>query len=284
VLWAVQNDPSKLYRLVWDGAIWTPTPTDDWSLGKNLHYPDGTGNPDTEGVTKAEWDAPAIYVSTERNNDANTISRLSLLRFDTSVVGIDLAATHEWNFTADLPVVGPNLGLEAVAFLPDTYLVAKGLLDESTGQTYDPAGYADHAGGLFLVGVEGNGMIYAYALDHGGASFRRVATIAGGQTAIMDLAFDRDVGGLFAYCDNTCGNRATLLDIDTDRASPSHGRFKIVRAFNRPSTLPDVNNEGITFAPESECSLGVKSFFWADDNQTDGHAIRQGAVRCGGLF
>jgi hypothetical protein len=157
-------------------------------------------------------------------------------------------------------------------------------LDESTGQAYQPAAYPDHAGGLFLVGVEANGMIYAYALDHAAGGFHRVATIASGQVAIMDLAFDRDNGALWTYCDNTCGNRATVLDVDTVPTSTTFGRFKVKRAFERPSGLPNANNEGITLAPESECVGGVKSFFWSDDDQTDGHAIRQGAVQCGSLF
>jgi len=131
------------------------------------------------------------------------------------------------------------------------------------------------------VGLEANGVIYAYALDHAAGSFHRVATIASGQIAIMDLAFDRDNGALWAWCDNTCGNRATVLDVDTDPMSATFGRFKIKRAFERPSTLPNANNEGISFASESECVGGVKSFFWSDDDQTDGHAIPagRGAVR-----
>jgi hypothetical protein len=284
VLWAVQNGPSKLYRLVFDGSIWASTASDDWGLGKNLHYPDGTGNPDSEGVAQPDWAAPVVYVSTERNNDANTISRLSVLRFDATAAGAALTATHEWNLTSDLPIAGPNLGLEAVTFLPDAYLVGKGLLDESTGRAYQPANYPDHAGGLFLVGLEANGMLYAYALDHVGGGFHRVATVSSGQISIMDLAFDRDVGDVWAYCDNTCGNRATVLDVDSDPASSTFGRFEIKRAFDHPSTLPNANNEGITLVPESECVGGVKSFFWSDDDQTNGHAIRQGAVQCGSLF
>jgi hypothetical protein len=51
VLWAVDNGPSTLYRLEWDGTKWTPATTDGWNAGKALHYPDGTGDPDSEGVT-----------------------------------------------------------------------------------------------------------------------------------------------------------------------------------------------------------------------------------------
>ena len=42
VLWAVHNDPSTLYRLILDGARWTPDTTDGWATGKHLRYPDGS--------------------------------------------------------------------------------------------------------------------------------------------------------------------------------------------------------------------------------------------------
>src|SRR5206468_4035054 len=110
--------------------------------------------------------------------------------------------------------------------------------------------------------------LYAYAFDHAGGGFQRVATVGSGHVAVMDLAFDRDVGNLWAYCDNTCANHASVLRIDTTPGSPTRGHFQVRRLFDHPSTLPDINNEGITFAPESECAGGFKSFFWTDDSNT----------------
>jgi len=56
------------------------------------------------------------------------------------------------------------------------------------------------------------------------------------------------------------------------------------RFFDHPSGLPNTNNEGITFAPESECAGGRKAFFWSDDDNMGMHALRRGAVACGNLF
>lgn len=67
-------------------------------------------------------------------------------------------------------------------------------------------------------------------------------------------------------------------------ASSTAGRFQIGRVFDHPSTLPNSNNEGITFAPESECVGGQKPFFWSDDDQINGHAIRRGTIPCGSFF
>jgi hypothetical protein len=214
-------------------------------------------------VTKAEWDSPAIYVATERDNNVNTVSRLAILRFDSSAAGTTLVATHEWNVTADLPAVGPNLGLEAITWVPDAYLVSAGFLDESKSAAYDPALYPDHGNGVFFVGVEFSGTIYAYVLDHASGGFQRVASMASGQGGSMGLEFDRDRNTLWSYCDDTCGNRSTLLSV---------------------SSMPNINNEGIAIAPESECSGGFKSFYWTDDSDTAGQSLRRDAIPCATLF
>ena len=59
ILWAVQNGPSILYRLEWNGTAWVSSTSDGWSAGKTLVYPSGTGGPDSEGVTLADWSSPA---------------------------------------------------------------------------------------------------------------------------------------------------------------------------------------------------------------------------------
>jgi hypothetical protein len=225
-----------------------------------------------------------MYVATERDNENSGVSRLSILRFDTSAAGTDLTATNDWNLTADLPAVGSNLGLEAITYVPDTALVAAGFFDESKNAAYNPANYPNHGAGLFFVGLEGNGSIYGYALNHADDTFVRVATLPSGQVSIMDLSYDREVGYLWGQCDNTCGNKATVFRIDATPLSPTRGHFQVSRVFDRPATMPDTNNEGITMAPEAECVGGQKHFFWSDDNQLDGHAIRRGSIPCGSFF
>ena len=279
VLWGVQNDPAVLYCLLWGGATWSAMTNDAWTNGKSLHYPDGTGSPDAEGLTRAEWSSTAIYVSAERNNSDSMVSRLSVLRYDYTAAGTSLTATHEWNLTKDLPPAGANLGLEGVAWVPDSFLVTNGFSDEEANAAYDPSRYPNHGTGLFFVGLENNGMIYGFALDHSGTgAFQRVATIASGHNAIMSLDFDRDEGNLWAYCDNTCANQAAVLRIGAD------GRFMISRLYTKPASLADSNNEGITFAPESECDTqGFRSVFWSDDSDYGGHAIYRGSIPCGPL-
>ncbi|MDO9104848.1 MAG: hypothetical protein Q7U57_07785 [Methylovulum sp.] len=284
VLWAVQNSPSKLYNMVWSSASNTfiKNTANGWGSGKTLRYPNGTGAPDAEGVTKAEPSSTAIYVATER--DGSGSNRFSVLRYDTSGTATTLNATHEWNLTTDLPTVSStNLGLESIAWVPDNYLQTNGFIDEGTGLAYNPNDFPLHGTGLFFVGLEKNGQIYAYALNSD-STYERVATIASGHSQIMDLAFDRDNAVLWAYCDNNCSNRSHLLAIDTTVGSATLGKFIIRKAYNRPSSMSNINNEGIAIAPNSECVSNLKQFFWADDAETSSHAIRRGKIPCGPLF
>jgi hypothetical protein len=273
VLWAVKNGPGTLYRLVWNGTVWTPDPS--WSAGKALRYPGSAGDPDAEGVTFAGAGAAGgIYMSAERNNAANSVSRNSVLLFDPATPGGTLAATREWNLTADLPAVGPNLGLEAITWVPDQFLVSRGFFNESKNRAYDPAEYPNHGTGLFFVGMEANGLIFAYALNHADGSFTRIATIVSGFAGVMGLDFDRQLNQFWVVCDDGCNGRSALLDINTQ------GRLVVSRVFERPPAMPNLNNEGFAVAAQLECSNNRKPAFWADDGGTDGHAIRRGTVPC----
>jgi Lamin Tail Domain/RTX calcium-binding nonapeptide repeat (4 copies) len=275
VLWAAQNGPGTLYRLEWDGTKWTPAKTDGWSAGKALHYPDGTGDPDSEGVTlTGAGPAGGVFVSTERDNGDSGVSRPEVLRFDPTGTAASLAATKEWNLTADLPAVGSNSGLEAISWIPDAFLTSRGFLDEHTGKAYDPSAYAGHGDGLFFVGLEGNGTIYAYALDQAGGGFTRVATIASGFPSVMDLQFEPETNHLWAVCDNTCNGRTATLDVNAG------GKFAVTNVYERPGSMPDLNNEGFAIAPQAECVDGHKPVFWSDDDDDDGHALRSGTLDC----
>ncbi|MFC0552054.1 lamin tail domain-containing protein [Planotetraspora thailandica] len=275
VLWAVKNGPGTLYRLEWDGTKWTPSTTDGWNTGKQLHYPDGTGDPDSEGVTlTAAGLAGGVFVSTERDNGNSGVSRPEVLRFDPSGTAAGLTATKEWNLTADLPAVGANSGLEAISWVPDSFLTSHGFVDEHTGKAYDPGSYPGHGDGLFFVGLEANGTVYAYALDQNGGGFTRVATIATGFPGVMDLQFEPETNHLWAVCDDTCNGRTATLDIDAD------GKFTVSHVYERPGSMANLNNEGFAIAPQAECVDGHKPVFWSDDSNDDGHALRSGTLDC----
>jgi len=275
VLWAARNGPGAVFRLIFNGTNWVPDTANNWGSGKLLRYADGTGDPDAEGLTIiGSGSSAGIYVATERNNTANSVSRNTVLRFDPASSAATMTAVNEWNLTSDLPVTGPNLGLEAITWVPDSFLASKNFFDEAKNRAYNPADYANHGSGIFFVGLEATGAIYAYALDHNANTFTRIATISTGLVSVMDLYFDGDLGDFWAVCDDTCQGRSAVLRID------GTGKFTAARRFERPSSMPNVNNEGFTIAPVTTCSGGTRQAFWADDSNTDGHAIRSGTVTC----
>ena len=275
VLWAAKNGPGTLHRLVFNGTNWVPDATGGWSAGKLLHYPNGLGDVDAEAVAlTAAGSAGGIFIASERNNAMSGTSRPAILRYDAAAAGTELTASMEWNLTADLPDVGANLGLEAITWVPDAFLVSEGFVDQVTGLAYRPSTYANHAGGLFFVGLEANGMIYAYALNQSDGSFTRVASFTSGFPGVMDLEFEPETGALWAECDDTCQGRSAALYV-----TPT-GVFAVTTVFERPTGMPNLNNEGFAITPQSSCVAGVKPVYWADDSNTDGHAIRSGTIDC----
>jgi Lamin Tail Domain len=276
VLWGARNGPGALFRLLFNGTNWVPD-SGDWANGKLLRYTDGLGNVDAEGVTMlGTSSAGGIFIASERDNNFSGTSRNSILRYNQNDAGTNLTATNDWNITADIPANGANLGLEAITFIPDSFLTSKGFFDEAKGQVYNPADYPTHQGGLFFVGVEQTGTIYAYELDQVGNGFSKVATIASGFPGVMDLQFDNDLGDLWVVCDDTCTGRTSILRIN------AAGRFvtNAVLTFERPATMPNTNNEGFAIAPATLCVGGFKPTYWSDDNELGGVSVRAGTLPC----
>ncbi|GGY10021.1 hypothetical protein GCM10010510_65040 [Streptomyces anandii JCM 4720] len=274
VMWGAQNS-GKLWRLVRDGSGgWKPDTRDHWASGKKIHYPDGSGTPDDEGVTvTGAGSAAGVYVASERDGDDSGTSRLSVLRYDVSRTAKSLTATREWNLTSDLPPVDPNLGFEGITWIPDSALTAAGFKDSSTGAAYDPGSYGSHTGGVFFLGVEGTAMVYGYVLEDSGA-FTRVASVRSGMDGVMELQWEPQASRLWVVCDDNCNGQHRTMQIDKS------GNFAVTAVLNRPKGMPDFNNEGFTLAGADECANGSKPVYWADDSNDDDHALRKGTVAC----
>ncbi|EWM13546.1 hypothetical protein KUTG_03850 [Kutzneria sp. 744] len=273
VLWAAQNS-GKLWRLVRNGSNWTPDTANGWSKGKSVHYTNGSGTPDDEGVTlTGSGSAGGVFVSTERDGDASGTSRTSVLRYDVSGTGTSLTATREWNLTKDLPPVDPNLGFEGITWISDDTLTAAGFADASTGSAYTPSHYGSHTGGVFFVSVEGTGMIYGYVLQDNG-SFTRIASVNSGMSAVMELQWEPQASRLWVVCDNTCNGQHRTMKIN------AAGAFAPAAVYNRPSGMSNYNNEGFSVAGVDECVSGSKPVYWSDDGNDGGHALRRGTITC----
>ena len=265
MLYSVKNK-SWVYRLVKQGGLWVPDTSNGWGAGKEIFFPGSTdtatNQPDSEGLTVGP--DGALYVTTERNNAANTIPLNSILRFDPTQSGTQLVATDQWNLTAEFPELHAgnkteaNLGFEGVTFVPDSYLIANGFVDQSTGTTYKPSDYPLHGTGLYFAALENDGKLYAYALnsDH---TFHRVAVVDTGMGHVMDVQYDADAQRIWALCDNTCGVTSTVLKVS------STGTIVPDVAYSKPASLPVNNLEGFALAPSSTCVDGTKEVVWSDD-------------------
>lgn len=276
VMWAVKNK-SHLYRLVKSGDLWVKDTANEWGEGKRLVFPSGSGEPDSEGITVGP--DGALYITTERDNLNKSVALDSVLRYDPNESGTTLHPTAQWVLTTDLAdVIDPakkddaNLGFEGITWVPDTFLVSQGFIDERTGRAYDPAAYEGHGTGLFFAALEKNGHLYAYALS-GDGSFARVATVDSGMPRIAEAQWDGDNQRIWAVADDSVGGSSVLLKL-------SNGKFVTDRVYNRPAELANLNLEGFALAPDSSCVDGSKEVIRSDDGNNGGHSLWSGTVNC----
>ena len=274
-LWAVRNSSggvlSTLFKLTYNGTAWVDSA--GWTGGKRLFYPNGAGDPDIEGVTLAGGEPNAVYAAVERDGGGESDPRV--LRFDVSAPGATLTATNQWDLDPSLEDdLGGNQGPEAIAWMPDDVLVAKGLIDDIAKGKYNPANYPGHGSGLFFVGIEQDGSIAAYALMPG-LDPVKVAHFESGFVNVQDLEYEPETQLLWAACDDNCQGRTATLDIN------GAGRFAPTAFYERPSGMVEnLNNEGFAIAPQAECVAGLKPAFWLDDTNGSGNALRVGSRNC----
>jgi hypothetical protein len=283
VLWMVRNNPEMAHKMILDprSGKWRNDDTLGWGDGKALRLPrnspenrDGNRAPDSEGLTKAEWDDDAIYVVSERMQVPKSDARQSILRYQTNTPDSVLYATHEWVVSETVPKVSKNGGFEALTWVPDRFLVHNGFRDRNN-KLYNPDDYPHHGTGLFFAGLEDTARIYVYALNQNDdTDFDLIVAFDSGlQPNIMALEFDRDTGLLWAGCDNNCESEIRVLVL-------REGAFRVEQRYARPSTLEDLNNEGIAMFPEEECSAGTKPFLWVRDDGGDGTSLFVDRIPC----
>jgi len=282
-LYAVVNEPSLIYKLTWNDGNWAIVENDNWSDGKTIIYSNGKGSPDSEDLTID--DDGVVYVCTERDNDHENVSKLMVLSYPTLLTSsaTKFSATFQWDLTSSLPSsTDPNLGLEGITWVSDTFLVKQGFIDDSTAKPYDPSDYPPHGDKVFFVAYEYNGKIYAYVLAMDGSERAwQVGSFSSGEDKVMSVEFDSSSGYLWTLCDNNCKDRQAVFSLQ-------NGSFTQIAKYNAPSTgnMSKLNNEGFTLAPDEKCDLNtqLKNVYWSDDKDTDDHVLRQGTIPCGAFI
>ena len=268
ILWTVQNK-NTLFKLTKNPATGKYDDVAGWNGGKKLHFANGTGQLDSEGVTVGP--DGALYITSERDNANKDVSYNKIMRFDVSSdlsKVTDLTATTEWDVNSDI-TTGSNLGLEGITWVPDSVLTEGGFL-KNGGGVYVPAAYPNHGSGLFFVAVEATGELHAFALPQNGAPVL-VTTLASGFPFSMDVSWDADRQLLWALCDDSCGGAYNTLEL-------VDGEFTVAGSYARPAGMPNLNNEGLAIAPFSESDGDYQEVVFADDGDTDGHSLRGGLL------
>lgn len=257
-VYAVNNDNAEIFRL--EGGPETYTVAQSWVPS----YPDGVGTPDAEGLTVAG--DGAIFLSTERDNDDSGVSRPSVLRVELGADGTT-TTTHEWNLTEVTGALGANAGVEAIEWISDEDATALGV--RGPDGAYDPAGYGEHFGGVFVAAVEQTGGLHVLVLEADGTITELQSTTASAAVPVV-MGLDWRAGGnqLWALCDEACDNRSsTFAFVDgtlawqTDHAAPV-------------GMNPSFTNEGIAMLWCEADAAAVPTVLWISDTAHDGVSLR----------
>ncbi|MGO1769171.1 MAG: lamin tail domain-containing protein [Microbacterium sp.] len=257
-IYAVNNDNGEIFRLA--GGPETYTVDRSWEPT----YPDGTGTPDGEGITVG--DDGAVYLATERNNDASDVSRPSILRVELGETGA--TTTNEWNLKDITGELGANGGAEAVEWISDEDATAAGLADVD-GRAYDPAAYGEHFGGVFAAGIEQTGRIHVVVLEADGG-ITELQTIGNSEAVPNVMGLDWRAGGneLWALCDEVCDNRSAVFEI-------ADGAFERRAEYAAPTGMnPAYTNEGLAMAWCASDPQADPSVFWMSDSAHEGVSLR----------
>ncbi|QUW19950.1 lamin tail domain-containing protein [Agrococcus sp. Marseille-Q4369] len=277
-LFAVNNDNAEIFEL--EAAESVSAIARSWVA----HYPDGSGQPDAEGISVAG--DGAIFLATERDNRTKGVSRPSILRVELGADG-ESTTTHEWDLTSLLGPLGANLGPEAIEWISDADAVRLGVRDLSSiigpgdegavaaaeaGGAYDPTAYGDHFGGLFAIAIEQTGLVHLVVLEADRGVTLLQATAPGDALDIV-MGLDWRAGGnaLWAVCDEACDNRhAELAFVD--------GLLTTQRAVHAPAAMdPGYTNEGLAI---DWCALdpaATPTVLWISDSPHEGVSLRSAA-------
>ncbi len=273
-IYAVDNGVGAfwVFDVAADGSV---TYADGFENGKRVRFQKDADDPtvagpDTEGVAVAG--DGYVYFSSERDNHVKGINWNTILQVDPHAEGEDLVALNEWDITDSLPAVVANMGIESIEWISSAD-VNGNIIDKNTNEVFDFSNYPDAiSGGLFFVGLEDNGHIYAYILNSDGTSVQ-VADIDSKLGGIMALDYDAYENVLWAVADNGYNNRAAKITFN--------GEIEADVLHVLPPTGVDItlNNEGFAIAPAEYTVNGQRPVYRLADGLATG-SFTMGYIDC----
>jgi len=249
------------------GAVWVLDVAKDGSLAmssltsdgpKYILYADGSDGPDAEGISV---DGEGyIYLAAERGSLAGNNM---ILKADLNTDEEDIPAVQEWCIDGTLPEVDKNKGIEAIEFVPFSELEGK-LFDSAKNAPFKASDYTSAVGGgVFFVGLEQNGHVYAYVLYSNGSS-KQIADLDTGMGKVMSLDYDTAYHVLWAKADDGCSNMSVQFEFNGTQAPG-------VAYVDPPSGLdPALNYEGFAIASSDYAVNGKRPVYFICDGPKEG--------------
>lgn len=235
---------------------------------KDANNPKAIG-PDSEGITVDS--KGRVYLAVERDNGEKNINKNMILQVaDPFKDKKEMLADKEWNITNLLPDVGANLGIETIEWV--SFDNINGLLyDQKNNKALDKNDYPNaYANGIFFVGLEANGHVYALVLEEDGKA-EVISEIETGLGGVMSMDFDLENNVLWANADNDYNNIHNIIQFNGSKIP------KIVHVKAPKDMNIDLNNEGFMIDPEVS-EDGLRPTYWFMDGKNS-KAFRKSAIK-----
>ena len=235
---------------------------------KDANNPKAIG-PDSEGITVDS--KGRVYLAVERDNGEKSINKNMILQVaDPFKDKKEMVADKEWNITNLLPDVGANLGIETIEWV--SFDNINGLLyDQKNNKALDKNDYPNaYANGIFFVGLEANGHVYALVLEEDGKA-EVISEIETGLGGVMSMDFDLENNVLWANADNDYNNIHNIIQFNGSKIP------KIVHVTAPKDMNIDLNNEGFMIDPEVS-EDGLRATYWFMDGKNS-KAFRKSAIK-----
>jgi len=235
---------------------------------KDANNPKAIG-PDSEGITVDS--KGRVYLAVERDNGEKNINKNMILQVaDPFKDKKEMLADKEWNITNLLPDVGANLGIETIEWV--SFDNINGLLyDQKNNKALDKNDYPNaYANGIFFVGLEANGHVYALVLEEDGKA-EVISEIETGLGGVMSMDFDLENNVLWANADNDYNNIHNIIQFNGSKIP------KIVHVKAPKDMNIDLNNEGFMIDPEVS-EDGLRATYWFMDGKNS-KAFRKSAIK-----
>jgi hypothetical protein len=266
-LWLVRNGPTNATSKVW--ALRENGMGSFFIDIRNGNRGEWTGFNDAEAITQADPASDTVFIMAEGEE---VIRQYNLVDYGT------VSLVRTFNTLPYLPVNGSK-GSEGLAFVPDWALRDAGFVNGAGVPTLSHRGM----GGLFLVGHQNGGRVYAFDLSATDSTFSFIGAYLTNSTDTSEVTFDPATGHILLLH----GNDVNTIEIVSPASMPSGAERRLVslRTYDRPNgSATTTNLEGLAII--SDCISGHRSLFLTIDGGADTSLLwfRQFPCACPGDF